>query len=205
MLKDKLNKIVSMVEPFMLEKDFSKKKDGSFIRKNKSDYGREELFSFNARAHREDPNSIYVSCMIGIYYPGVRKMEKNFINDFILKYPIVAGSISHFSPKKIFLSVLYTPGKNEDEVYLEIKNEMEQGGFNLAKTFPDLEHIYAGILNRHPFLSEYHKVYDERRLLTVTCIILLLKGKEKAIEWVKDNYKESTNKTAMIEKIEKLD
>jgi hypothetical protein len=200
-MKEYLNKLITMVERPIIEAGFSKKGETDFVRKIKSDFNRQELFSFSARAHRAEANAIYVSCTIGIYYPPVRKMEKFFIDDHLFRYPIVAGSISHFSPEKKFLSHLYIPGQNEPEVISYVAREIEIGGFGLLRTFPDLSTIYNGIISKHPYLSDYYTVYSERENLTVLCIILVLFGKQKGIEWIETNYREGAIKDAVLSKL----
>jgi hypothetical protein len=203
-MKDDLNKLILQVQDALLVAGFVKKGDTRFTRKIKADYGREELISFTARAHRSDSKAIYISCTVGLYYPVVRKTEKFFVDDHLAKYPLVAGSISHFSNEKKFMSELYKPGENESELRSYITRELELGAFRLINTFPDLNSIYQGIVEKHPYLSDYHQVYSERENLTIVSIILVLQGKEKAIQWIESSFRQDSIKESIIQKVREI-
>ncbi|MDR2917902.1 MAG: hypothetical protein LBV72_00860 [Tannerella sp.] len=84
MVKDKLAEIVKEIEPMLLENGFARRgSTNGFIRKNKDDYRREEHIDFNARQHRNDAEAIYISCMVGLYYPTVKKIYKSIIEDHL--------------------------------------------------------------------------------------------------------------------------
>lgn len=198
-LSDILEEVVSEFRPLLLERQFAEKGKRDFVKKIKSDFNRQEKVTFSARLHRSDPDTIYVACTIGLYYPDVKKIEHFFIDDHLLKYPIFAGSISHFSASNMFLSVPYKSGVNLTSVVDEIKNELEAGAFNLTGIFPTLESIYLGIVNKHPFLYTFYNSYNERELLTVTCIVLLLYGKDQALAWAQENFRAGNYKDGIIE------
>lgn len=200
-LSNILEEVITEFRPFLLERQFVAKGKRDFVRKIKSDFDRQEKITFSARLHRLDSNTIYVACTIGLYYPSVKKIESFFITDHLSKYPIFAGSISHFSESNMFLSVPYKTEVNLTDVVEEIKGELEAGAFNLTNTFPTLESIYLGIINKHPFLYKFYNSYQEREVLMVTCIVLLLYGKEKALEWAQENFKEGSYKDGIIERL----
>lgn len=200
-LSNILEEVISEFRPLLLGKQFVGRGKRDFVRKIKSDYNREEKITFSARLHRSDHDAIYTACTVGLYYPSIKKIEKIFIDDHLLKYPIVAGSVSHFSNSNMFLSVLYKTGINLTQAFTEIEQELNEGGFNLINMFPTLESIYQGIINKHPFLRKFHSFYDERELLTVTCIVLLLYGKERALEWVSESFKEGSYKDCIIRRL----
>ncbi|RWW91785.1 hypothetical protein [Flavobacterium cerinum] len=196
-----LEEVVSEFRPFLLERQFVEKGKRDFVKKIKSDFNRQEKITFSGRLHRSDSDAIYIDPVVGIYYPSVKKIEKFFIDDHLSKYPVVAGSISHFSERNIYLSVLYKTGINLTEVVKEIHRELDLGAFTLLSMFPTLESIYLGVIHKHPFLYKFHRSYDERKLLTMTCIILLLYGKEKAMEWTKESFIEGHFKDHIIERL----
>jgi len=200
-LSNILEEVIAEFRPLLIERQFVEKGKRDFVRKIKSDFNREEKITFSARLHRSDSDAIYVACTIGLYYPSVKKIESFFIDDHLLKYPIFAGSISHFSESQEFMSVLYKTEVNLADVVEKVKNELELGAFNLISIFPTLESIYLGIINKHPYLYTFYNSYNERELLTVTCIVLLLYGKDKALEWTKENFKEGSYKDHIIERL----
>lgn len=200
-LSNILEEVISEFRPLLLERHFLEKGKRDFVRKIKPDFNREEKITFSARVHNSDPDAIYVACTIGLYYPSVKKIESFFIADHLSKYPIFAGNISHFSESQEFLSVLYKTEVNLAEVVEKIKNELELGAFNLINIFPTLESIYLGVINKHPYLYKFYNSYNDRQLLTVTCIALLLYGKDKALEWTKENFREGSYKDHIIERL----
>lgn len=200
-LSNILEEVIAEFRPYLLERRFVEKGKRSFVRKIKSDFNREEKITFSARLHRSDSNTIYVACTIGLYYPSVKKIESFFITDHLSKYPILAGSISHFSESNMFLSLPYKTEVNLTDVAEEIKCELEVGAFNLINTFPTLESIYLGIINKHPFLYKFYNSYQEREVLMATCIVLLLYGKDTALEWAQENFSEGSYKNGVIDRL----
>lgn len=199
-----LEQIINPVSSFLTDVGFVKRGKHDFVRKYKDDFDRIEKLSFTSRRHREDKNVIYVGCMVGIYYPNVRKVEKTFIKDHLSDYPIIAGSVSHFSDSKEYLSVIYKEGVNDKEVIDKIIFEIEHGGFNLLNTFPDLKSIYLGILHQHPYLYSYYNVYNERLLLTFASITYLTAGKDETKLFLEENIQNLENKIQFIQQLENL-
>lgn len=203
MMKNKLEEIINAVEPFLSKNGFTRKgKSPDFIRKRKEDFGREELLSFNGRQHRNDPNAIYISCIIGIYYTSVRKIYKCISDDNAYKHPIKSGSISHFSSKDEFMSICYKEKMNKEEVVKYIIGELEEGAFNLLNTYPNLESIYKGIQNQSPIFIDYYAPYVSiSNQIKLAIIILLLKGTEASVEWINKNIKNTMEKDEIARKI----
>ncbi|NDV95428.1 hypothetical protein D0T84_10945 [Dysgonomonas sp. 521] len=204
MMKDKLAEIVDDLQPFLLEKGFTRRgRQFSFVRKYKTDYKRQEQISFQGRQHGNDPDTIYVSCFIGLYYPEVRKIYKSIITDHLSDYPILAGSISHFSPSDNYLSVCYKQNVNRESVVSEIKEELISGAFHLIEIFPDLNSIYEGILNEHPFLKNRlwgSLQYSDK--LEVASIIYALQGFDAVKGWLEKNLNDDLS---VIDKFKELD
>lgn len=198
-----LTEIVNEVEPLLSKHGFGRRsKQNTFIRKNKDDYKREEKISFYARRHRTDIDAIYISCFVGIYYPTVRKVYRTIIEDHLSKYPIIAGSISNFSPRRNYLSTIYKDMINKSEVVAEIQREIIEGAFCLTTTFPNLSSLYEGFKNRHEFFSGNE--YDVSRKIEIASIIYLLEGKNSAFTWLKLNLGNEKNMNQVFENFEKL-
>lgn len=187
--KEMLSEIVNEVESVLLEKGFTRRgSQNSFIRKNKEDYKREEHIDFDARASRSEPSAIYISCSVGLYYPTVRKVYKSLIGDHLSKYPIIAGSIGHFSPQRNYFSLYYKHNFNKTEVIAETKKHIVEGALSLIDTFPHLKSIYEGIKTKHEFLYEfYQENLRENIIIEIIAIIYVLEGKQKASEWLNCN------------------
>lgn len=204
MMKDKLAEIVEDLQSFLLEKGFVRRgKQFAFVRKYKTDYKRQEQISFSGRQHGNDPDTIYVSCSIGLYYPEVKKIYKSIISDHLSEYPILAGSISHFSSANKYLSVCYKQNVNRESVVDEIKEELINGAFNLMEIFPDLDSIYQGMQDEHPFLKNRlwgNIQYSDK--IEVACIIYMLKGFDTVKAWLEENLKENLS---VIDKFKELD
>lgn len=206
MVKDKLEEIMKEIEPMLLTSGFARRgSTNGFIRKNKDDYRREEHLDFSARQHRNDTEAIYISCTVGLYYPMVKKVYKSIIEDHLSKYPIIAGSISHFSSRQNYLSVCYKRGVNKDEVVTEIGNEIINGAFHLAETFPNLKSIYEGFKNQHPFLYNFYgKNVQTSNSIEIASIIYLLEGKDSALNWLQQNLERQPATESIFENVEKL-
>jgi len=195
MMKDKLAEIVEDIQPFLLEKGFVRRgKQFSFVRKYKTDYKRQEQISFSGRQHGNDPDAIYISCFIGLYYPEVRKIYKSIITDHLSDYPIIAGNIGHFSPSDRYFSVCYKQHINREDVVQEIKTELINGAFHLIEVFPDLNSIYDGMLNEHPFFK--NNLWGNLNLnnkIEAASIIYALKGFNAVKAWLVENMKENAD------------
>ena len=132
----------------------------------------------------------------------MRKIYKTIIEDHLSKYPIVAGSISHFSPRRNYLSTLYKDKVNKNEVATEIQREIIEGAFCLTAMFPDLSSLYEGFKNRHEFLSRNEYVVSEK--IEIASIIYLLDGKNSAFNWLKLNLENEKDINQIFENFEKL-
>lgn len=191
MVKEKLNLIINKTETILINNHFIKRGNkNSYVKKNKNDYNRQEHIDFNGRQHREDKDAIFITGTVGIYYPSVRKIYALLLKDHLSDYPIIAGNMGNFIPNGKSMYVYYKEGSNDLDVEKEIEENLIKGAFYLLETFPDLNSIYEGILNHHPFLRNFYLNVDYSTKILIVSIIYILYGKEKACLYLKENIEE---------------
>lgn len=188
MVVDKLNLMIAQIEPLLIENKFQKRgQKNSYVRKFKVDFNRKEQIDFNARQHRDDKDIIFIDGTVGIYYPSVRKVYKEILDDHLSDYPLIAGNIGYFTPIDKYLSILYKKGVNDIEVQKEIECNIQEGAFRLLELFPNLNSIYEGIINRHFLLKSFYTNPDYSTQILTVSIIYVLYGKKESYLWAKDN------------------
>lgn len=204
--KQLLSDIVKEIEPLLLKNAFQRRgTQNSFIRKNNDDYRRQEHIDFTARASRTETDAIYISGTVGLYYPTVRKIYKHFIDDHLSKYPIIAGSIGHFSPERKYVSLYYKENFNKAAIITELERNITEGAFYLINTFPDLKSIYEGITAKHEFLYQYNcENLRDNTIIEIVAMLYTLEGKQKALAWLNDNIIRNKKTEYIFEKMDNL-
>lgn len=178
-------KTISTIHGFLKQFGFSKKSKLSFSRKQAPK--REESFSISIRKGRAPYNNYdYISINVGIYYPEVKKMEKELISNFLNSYPIIGGAVSLYTKSQKYEEYPVFDEASSDYAYKGIIQEIKEGGFVLFNTFPDLNSILLGISNKHEWLKDYFLNLDTRTKITIASMMVIEHGKEQAIEWIKE-------------------
>ncbi|MHC5354188.1 hypothetical protein ACYSNX_08415 [Myroides sp. LJL115] len=183
-MSEPLATVMHVLEPELLKVGFVKKGKARFVKSNKEDFGREEYIVLNQRKHTGNKNAFYISCMCGILYKGVRKIDTQIVKDHINTYPIIAGSISQFSKENKFFSIEINQESSLEQISKEILQEILAGAFNLFQIAPTLHKLYQQIQDRHPFFKQYDftAIYCERTIITLASIIYCLNGKQETLD-----------------------
>jgi hypothetical protein len=198
-------KVIEETQDYLMSKSFSRKGKSDFIRKFPKEYKREELISFSFVKSKDMEGVIFIEIIVGIYYPTVKKVEKEIISDFINSYPIISGSAGHFTKENIYTSVPISRIDEIETVKKKLFTYLEEGAFNLFNLFPTIKSIADGILNKNEHLYQYHKFYKLRNLITASCILIVAYGFDKTQLWIEENIKEEDEKKILlIEKLKKM-
>ncbi|SEK23829.1 hypothetical protein SAMN04487910_0044 [Aquimarina amphilecti] len=199
-----LESVKDKVGSFLIDKGYTKRGKNDFIRKEKL-HKREEVISFSSRKGRAPhTGQTYIGITSGIYYKEVNSLDKKIIQDFLNSYPIITGSISHFKDTdNNFISIPINNSDQVESIANEIIENIKDGGFNLFNKFPTLESILDGIEKKHEWLNDYHKFIKIRRQVRIAAMSLLIKDKDTAIHWFKENSLASEkSKQEIIKKME---
>lgn len=203
-MNELLEAVKDKVGAFLIDKGYTKRGKNDFIKKEKL-HKREEVISFSSRKGRAPhTDQTYIGITSGIYYKEVNSLDKKIVQDFLNSYPIIAGSIGHFkNTDSKFISIPISNTDQIESVSNEIICNIEDGAFNLFKTFPTLESILEGIDTKNEWLNDYHKFIKIRRQVRIATMYLLTEDKNKAIQWFKENSLDTEkSKSEILEKME---
>ncbi|WP_298538598.1 hypothetical protein [uncultured Aquimarina sp.] len=203
-MNELLEVVKDKVGSFLIDKGYTKRGNNAYIKKEKL-HKREEVISFSSRKGRTPhTDQTYIGVTSGIYYRELNSKDKKIIQDFLNSYPIIAGSIGHFkNTDSKFISIPICNTDQIESVSNEIISNIEDGAFNLFKTFPTLESILEGIDTKNEWLNDYHKFIKIRSQVRVAAIYLLTEDKNKAVQWFKENATDSEkSKQEILEKME---
>ncbi|MBW1296760.1 hypothetical protein [Aquimarina litoralis] len=202
-MNELLEAVKNKVGSFLIDKGYTKRGKNDFIKKEKL-HKREEVISFSSRKGRAPhTDQTYIGITSGIYYKEVNSLDKKIVQDFLNSYPIIAGSIGHFkNTDSKFISIPISNTDQIESVSNEIISNIEDGAFNLFKTFPTLESILKGIDAKNEWLNDYHKFIKIRRQVRIATMYLLTEDKNKAIQWFKENSLDTEkSKSEILEKM----
>ena len=198
-MSELLNSVIKQVESFLLEKGYSRSARDSFSKRFKG-IEREEVIHFSERkGKRELYDYIYIGVTSSIYFANVNALDKKIIKDPLNSHPIISGSIGHYKKSdSCIISIPMNRFEQKDEVSKAIITNIQQGAFNLFKSYPDLNSIILGIEKNDEWLKNYTKLLDLRMSIRLAAIYHLVKSKEYAISWFDNSQIESDKKRKEI-------
>lgn len=194
--------VKQIVGQYLTEENFIKKGKNRFVRKQEN-FKREEVITFSyVKDKTPESDRIFIEVMSGIYYKDVNSLDKKIVNDFLNSYPIIAGSVGHF--KKESNDYISTPIDNSSQI-VNVSNliisSINEGAFNLFDKYSSLKDIIRGIEEKDDWLNNYHKFIKTRRQVKVAAMYLLVYGKNKAIDWYKNNVSLDIKGNLFLEKM----
>ncbi|MFV0506641.1 MAG: hypothetical protein ACK5L5_08035 [Bacteroidales bacterium] len=178
-MNELLKSVIDQVSIFLLEKGYSKKGKDSFVKKYKEN-GREEVIAFSSRKGRGDfSDHIYIGVTSGIYFKKVNSLDRKVVSDFLNSYPIISGSIGHFNNSNSgFISIPLNNQDQTEEVSKIIVSNIQEGAFNLFKTYPDLKSVIEGIEREDDWLKDYTRFLDFREAVRLAAMYCIERGKK---------------------------
>lgn len=197
-------KALTAIGDFLATKGFSKKGKGIYIRRSAAE-AREDLITLkikNGSGPKEHFD--YLSLKAGIYYPEVRKLEKNIVNDSLISYPLAGGPMSLYTTASHLESY---PVSDEESLKIALEKllgQLEEGGLVFFDTFPDLQSIVEGINNKHRWLRNYFLSAGTREKISIAAMVFKASGKDAAITWLQHNVETPGEQQALISQFEKL-